>query len=98
MPWQGSQPFPYDPVYVLTNAPPQSGVYVIYTPNGPNAYFGEAVNIRSRLLQHLNGDNDCITRSGATHFAWELVPAQSRVARQNTLILELGSDCNQKLG
>ena len=55
-------------------------------------------DIQARLLQHVRGDNDCITRSGVTHFAYELVAAPQRVARQNALILELRPSCNQQLG
>jgi hypothetical protein len=97
MAWQGTWGFQYTTISVLANAPKQSGVYVIYSLCG-NIYVGESGDIRTRLLQHLKEDNGCITRCGATLFAYELVPEQSRVARQDVLILELQPACNQKLG
>lgn len=98
MPWQGSNGFTYTTTSVQSNAPSQSGVYAIYTPT-KWIYIGESQDIRARLMQHLAGDNDCIRTSGATLFAYELVPTSGgRVARQNALILECAPTCNQRLG
>jgi excinuclease UvrABC nuclease subunit len=97
MSWNGSGGYNYNVASVLASAPAQSGVYVIYAP-GRNVYVGESGDIRTRLMQHLNGDNPCIGRSGATLFAFELVPAATRVTRQDALILEMHPSCNQRLG
>ncbi len=76
--------------------PQQSGVYAIY--NQRWIYFGEGQDIHVRLLAHFNGDNPCITMQQPTGFQYELVAANQRVARQDALILQFGSACNQRLG
>lgn len=86
---------------ILANAPNASGVYALYDSNG-YIYIGEGKDIQGRLIDHLNGDNACITRRQPTSFAFDLVAANQRVARQDALIAELGTmapaGCNQKLG
>jgi len=81
---------------ILASAPTQSGTYAIY--NNAYIYFGEGQDIRARLLAHWNGDNACITRNQPTGFAYELLGANQRVARQDALILQLRPLCNQRLG
>jgi predicted GIY-YIG superfamily endonuclease len=78
-------------------APTGSGVYGLYT-SQRWVYIGETKNIEQRLLQHLAGDNACISGWNPTGFAYESVTADERVARQDALILELNPACNQKLG
>jgi hypothetical protein len=87
----------YDRPSIVANAPNASGVYAIY---GPQRwiYVGESGDIQTRLLQHLGGENACITKNGPTGFAFELSPAAQRVARQNQLIAALNPSCNQRLG
>lgn len=82
---------------ILSFAPKQSGVYAIYN-STTWIYFGEGGDIQARLLAHFNGDNACITRHAPTGFQFELVAANQRVARQDALILAMGSSCNQRLG
>jgi excinuclease UvrABC nuclease subunit len=89
--------FPDNYASIVANAPAQSGVYALFKP-GVWIYVGESGDIRARLLQHLNGDNPCITQNAPTGFQFELVAANQRVARQNQLILALKPICNQKLG
>jgi excinuclease UvrABC nuclease subunit len=83
---------------IVTSAPNSSGVYVLFTPQAW-IYVGESGDVQARLLQHLNGDNPCITRNAPTGFQFEVVAGQSqRVARQDQLILAFGPACNQRLG
>ena len=93
----GQQGFPYNRISILGNAPSLSGVYVLYTQQ-QWIYVGESGDIQTRLLQHLNGDNACITRNGPTGFQFELVDANQRVARQNQWIAALNPVCNQRMG
>lgn len=84
---------------IIANAPRASGVYALFTAGGQRwTYFGESGNIEARLLEHLNGDNPCITRNAPNGFQFEAVPAYQRVARQNQLIANLVSLCNQQMG
>jgi hypothetical protein len=94
MPWRGSNGFPYTPLYVQRNAPPQSGVYVLYRPGQRVVYVGESGNIQSCLLEHLDSDNDGIAQHAPSLFAYELVPLYSdRLARARALVLELRPLC-----
>lgn len=82
---------------ILTNAPATSGVYAIFR-FGTWIYVGETGDIQARLLEHLNGDNPCITQSNPDGFQFELVAANQRVARQDAWIPALNPACNQRLG
>jgi len=94
MPWRNVRSFLYNASSVRQNAPAASGVYGIFTPH-EWIYIGESQDIQARLLQHLNGDNACISTSGATSFSFELVPAQQRAVRQSALVLEYQPACNR---
>ena len=74
--------------------PNQYGVYGLFK-TGNCIYVGKG-DIRSRLLDHLNGDNACITRHAPTHFV-AAVTADADT-RERQLILELGPVCNKRLG
>jgi hypothetical protein len=89
--------FPFSRPSILANAPNASGVYALYNPQ-IWIYLGESGDLQARLLQHLGGDNACITQNGPTGFQFELSPAAQRVARQNQLIAALGPICNQRFG
>jgi excinuclease UvrABC nuclease subunit len=94
----GLSGLPFDYATILASAPAQSGDYAIYNRTSW-IYVGESGNIRARVLQHLNGDNACITRNAPTGFQYELVAGEAqRVARQNQLIVALKPACNQRLG
>ncbi len=58
-------------------------------------YVGKG-DIRDRLLDHLNGDNPCITREKPTH--WVDVVTDDMDAREKALIRELGPICNERIG
>ena len=94
MPWRNVRSFPYNPASVRQNAPAASGVYGVFTAH-EWVYIGESQDLQARLLQHLNGDNPCISTSGSTAFSFELVPVHQRAARQAALVLEFHPLCNR---
>lgn len=73
----------------------QTGVYGLFK-QGAWVYVGKG-DIRQRLLDHLNGDNPCITRQAPTHWVDELTPGDPS-ARERQLIIELDPVCNKKAG
>ena len=96
MPWSNPTGYVFTESSVRTSAPDRSGVYALYN-SQTWIYIGESGNVRERLLQHLGGDNECISRWNPPTFSYELVSADQRVARQNHLIRELNPACNQRL-
>lgn len=72
----------------------QNGVYGIFKAN-LWIYVGRG-DIRSRLLDHLGGDNPLILSYGPTHYV-TLVTAND-IAAEKQLILELRPVANQKVG
>jgi hypothetical protein len=93
-------PFPPQSPRVFTRAnieaihPGQMGCYGLFK-NGVWVYVGKG-DIRSRLLDHYNGGNPCITRSGPTHFVTVVTPYMDSV--EKALIRELNPVCNQRVG
>ena len=75
--------------------PDQFGVYGLLK-QGVCIYVGKG-DIRQRLLDHLNGDNPCITREKPTQWVDELVIGDPAV-REQQLIIELNPICNKKMG
>jgi GIY-YIG catalytic domain len=95
---QGHPSFPWTRESIIRNAPNRSGVYALFKPTAW-IYIGESGDIQTRLLQHFNGDDPCITREQPTGFQYELVTADRRLARQNQLIVALNwPPCNARLG
>jgi hypothetical protein len=72
----------------------QFGVYGLFR-QGLAVYVGKG-DIRQRLLDHLDGDNSCITSQAPTHFLIEVTSDMD--ARERQLILELQPFCNLKVG
>lgn len=72
----------------------QYGVYGLFK-KGTWIYIGKG-DIRQRLLDHINGDNPCITREQPTHWVDEVTPDMDE--REKQLILEFRPLCNQKVG
>ncbi len=94
----GQTGYPWTYQSILQSAPHASGVYAIYNPQ-QWIYVGESGDIQTRLMQHWNDDNACITRNAPTGFQFELVAGEAqRVARQNQLIAALNPTCNERLG
>jgi hypothetical protein len=77
---------------ILRNAPESSGVYGLFSAFW--IYIGEAENIRTRILQHLDGDDPCIVHYRPSGFAFELASPKDRHHRHEHLIKELQPLCN----
>jgi hypothetical protein len=91
--WQGNF-LPYRRETVLAHAPSAPGVYALWT-SSHWVYIGESADLRSRLLAHLEGDDDCIIQNGARGFGFEFIENPSlRAARAQALIQELLPVCN----
>jgi excinuclease UvrABC nuclease subunit len=98
MPWNGTNGFAFTQTSIVANAPASSGVYALFN-DGKWIYVGEGVDIQARLLTHLrDSHNECVNRANPAFFAYELVGSQTRVARQDQLILDLKPSCNKRLG
>ena len=91
-PKQATKPFTRAQVERIT--PGQKGCYGLYKGN-IWVYVGKG-DIRDRLLDHLNGDNACITREAPTHYVD--VVTDDMDSREKALIAELNPVCNKKLG
>lgn len=95
----------YNRLEINTYAPATSGIYGLF--RGQSwIYFGEAINIRDRLIQHLDRDvyeQPCIARAQPTAFCFAEVPGtrEARVAAQDWWIVSCQGThqlCNQRLG
>lgn len=94
MPFPDHKPRPYTMTRVRRLKKGQIGVYGLFRSKVP-VYVGSG-DIRQRLIDHLNGDNPCITREKPTHWV-DMVTAEAGV-REKTLIRELDPVCNQRVG
>lgn len=88
MAFQNCLPRVYSQESIERNAPVSSGVYGLSNAH-EWIYVGETDNIRASLLAHFMGSTEGIEHSDATGFAFELVPYQARIGRQQALIVEL---------
>jgi hypothetical protein len=90
--WHGV-PFNYDRKTVMTIAPHAAGVYILWRPDRW-IYVGECLDLRTRLISHMDADNAWITREGPRGFGFELITsADQRVARREALIRALAPAC-----
>jgi hypothetical protein len=80
---------------IVLQAPESSGVYGLYSALW--IYIGECDNIRARLLEHLAGDNPCISLRQPSGFAFELVCPEHRRRRKEELIKKLEPFCKEEL-
>ncbi len=93
-------PFPTQTPKAFTRAdieilkPNQMGLYGIFRA-GVWIYVGSG-DIRSRLLDHLNGDNPRITRENPTHFVTMLT--SDYIVIEKRLILDLDPVANRRVG
>ena len=87
---------PYNRESILSEAARESGVYAIHN-RQTWIYVGETADIQVRLLEYLNGDNECILRHNPTGFQFERCPASQRVWRQRAWIGMLNTTCNERL-
>lgn len=85
--------FHYTHESVTSHAPRAAGVYALWNKSFW-IYVGSSENIQERLLQHLSGDNECITHEHPTAFGFELIGDPSeRAARQAALARDLMPLC-----
>ncbi len=85
--------FPSTQECVSTRVPQASGIYVLWN-RDVWIYVGVSDDIQGRLLQHLAGDNNCITQGRPTAFGFELVDdPNEREARATALIRDLMPIC-----
>lgn len=97
MPFPSENSFAFTPVSVRAHAPASSGIYGIF--NGSQwIYVGAGEDIQDALLAHLRDTEVCIRRFNPTGFSFELDDGQTRGSRQETLIRELGTQCNRQNG
>jgi hypothetical protein len=95
MPFPQENSFAFTPVSVRAHAPSASGIYGIF--NGSQwIYVGAGDDIRQTLLAHLSDTEVCIRRFNPTGFSFELHSEGSRTMRQESLIHELGTQCNHQ--
>ena len=80
---------------IVLKAPESSGVYGLYSALW--IFIGESDNIRAGLLEHLAGDNPCISRLEPSGFAFELVCPEGRCRRKEELIKKLEPTCKKEL-
>lgn len=94
MPFSTSNAYPFTRSAIESLAPDQQGVYGLFKTN-VWVYIGKG-NIRQRLLDHYNGDNPCITREAPTH--WIAEPCRNTDEREEDLLREIPTVCNQRIG
>ena len=90
---QTSRPFTQQNVEALDMN--QRGVYGLFKQNAW-VYIGKG-DIRQRLLDHLNGDNPCITHQRPTHWLADVMN-EDPSAREEQLTLEYRPTCNRRVG
>lgn len=93
MPFMQQLPREYSKATVEAMDKRQIGVYGLFK-QGVWVYVGKG-DIRQRLLDHLNGDNPCITKFSPTSFMAEITGGDPS-ERQRQLIEELQPACNGK--
>ena len=97
MPCPRENCFAFTPVSVRAHAPSAAGIYGIF--NGSQwIYVGVGDDIQQTLLAHLRDTEVCIRRFNPTGFSFELHSEPSRGTRQESLIRELGTQCNYQNG
>jgi hypothetical protein len=84
---------PYDLDTITRNAPPVSGVYAIFSPS-ECVYVGESEDICASLLEFFFEENPCLSDKFVSHFTFEIVSPDSRLARQAECIRGSGPVCN----
>ena len=90
---QTSRPFTQVNVQALTAG--QRGVYGLFR-EGLWVYIGKSEDIRRRLLEHLGGDNPCITLNRPTLWVSEITSNDAN--REKELIREFNPVCNRQVG
>lgn len=94
MPFPQQNPLAFTRANIENLNPNQLGCYGLYI-QGEWIYIGRG-DIRQRLLDHLNGDNDLITYAAPTHFVTAV--SANPEALERDLIRECNPRCNRKVG
>ena len=91
MPFVRQRPFTFTTDKIEAMAPRVMGVYGLF--KGDTCVYVGRGDIRARLLDHVNGDNPCITGQAPTHYVEEVTASHG--PRERALISELNPVCNQ---
>jgi hypothetical protein len=94
MPFVNREPRPFDSRAVESLIPHQHGCYAIFA--GDRCVYVGHGDIRSRMLSHLAGDNQCIAMNRPTH--WFAIVTPDPTALEDTLVRELRPLCNRRVG
>ena len=94
MPFTQQRPRAFNRFSIERITPDTIGVYGLFKGNVP-IYIGRG-DLRQRLLDHLSGDNPCITQYRPTSYVDEITSQDE--ARERELILEYDPVCNQRAG
>ncbi len=86
MPWQSGHYYLFSELLVKAVAPPESGLFGIYS-SQERIFIGESGNLRRALL-HLHAEMLRLGVYGATGFTFELCPPASRLKRLKQLLQE----------
>ena len=94
MPFPPQTPGDFNRDSIIALGQGQYGGYGLFRGN-QWIYVGKG-DIRQRLLDHLNGDNPCITRTSPTH--WVDMVTSDADSQEKELIRGLTPSCNQRVG
>lgn len=94
MPFPEQSPRAFTRAKVEALRPGQNGCYGLFRAN-EWIYVGKG-DIRQRLLDHLNGDNSCITMRRPTFWVDAVTENYDELEKQ--LIRELSPSCNKRVG
>ena len=87
--------FNYELHSITRNAPPQSGVYAIFS-RAECIYVGESNDICASLLEHYFEADPGLDEKELTHFTFELASSEIRVERQDDYIRQLAPRCEPR--
>jgi excinuclease UvrABC nuclease subunit len=94
MPFPAQTPNAFTRVGIENLSPNQTGCYGILS--GSTVIYVGKGDIRSRLLDHFNGGNTCISRSQPTNYVTVLTNDPDTT--EKALIIEFKPACNHKVG
>jgi len=97
MPFQNHGNRSFTAVSISKNAPAASGVYGLADGRGW-IYVGEAADIQTALLGHLQAPHVFLKEHPPSGFTYELSSAGQRIQRHNQLVRELDPIGNRRIG
>ena len=78
------------PLMKITDAPPSSGVYLLFDANGEFIYVGKAENLKQRLTQHFSSsEGNPVIQKYATFTLWETTNSVEDAEREEGEIFDL---------